>query len=378
MNTWTRIGLVLLRVAIGWHFLFEGLEKIESWQRGPSEGNQVWSAEGYLRESQGPLAGWFRAQAGDLDRDALDKLARDRETSKLSPHLESDWREQFNRFAEHYGLGQEKAVQPEFVGVMAVAPGGGFPAGLPWSTLARSFTPAVNGQLQKTLALDDMELARERALRWLDSGSREVPTKLAGVTEKIKETTAQRIANYRKNLDKIAEMEDRGMPAFDQDVFKDQYRTLKREINVQRAELMKELNKPLTDVLSVATFRLSEKQRGHGPLTPAPPSNNVDMINAVTRWGVTAVGACLLLGLFTRLACLGGAAFLLLFYLAMPALPWLPVNPRSEGHYLFINKNIIEMLALLALATTQSGKWLGLDGIIAYFNPFHRGDRHGP
>src|SRR5207237_2922839 len=54
-----------------------------------------------------------------------------------------------------------------------------------------------------------------------------------------------------------------------------------------------------------------------------------------------------LLGLFTRTACIVGAGYLLMFYLAMPSLPWLPDNPRSEGHYLFINKNIIEMIALL-------------------------------
>jgi hypothetical protein len=49
----------------------------------------------------------------------------------------------------------------------------------------------------------------------------------------------------------------------------------------------------------------------------------------------------------------------------MPPLPGLPENPRAEGHYLFINKNTIEMLALLVLATTRSGSWLGLDALIS-------------
>ena len=74
MNTWTRIGLVLLRVVIGWHFLFEGLEKVDSWYHGPREGKPVWSAEPYLRESQGPLAWWFRQQLGDPDQEALAML----------------------------------------------------------------------------------------------------------------------------------------------------------------------------------------------------------------------------------------------------------------------------------------------------------------
>jgi len=62
---------------------------------------------------------------------------------------------------------------------------------------------------------------------------------------------------------------------------------------------------------------------------------------------------------------------LLSFYLAMPALPYLPESPKSEGHYLYVNKNIIEMIALLALASLQTGRWAGLDGILQFFNPFN-------
>ena len=44
--------LVLLRIAIGWHFLTEGLEKVESTRYG----KQPFSAEIYLRNATGPLA----------------------------------------------------------------------------------------------------------------------------------------------------------------------------------------------------------------------------------------------------------------------------------------------------------------------------------
>jgi hypothetical protein len=43
-----------------------------------------------------------------------------------------------------------------------------------------------------------------------------------------------------------------------------------------------------------------------------------------------------------------------------------------EGHYYFVNKNLIEMLALLVLATTRSGCWLGLDGLLHRLNPWRR------
>ena len=44
---------------------------------------------------------------------------------------------------------------------------------------------------------------------------------------------------------------------------------------------------------------------------------NADLI---TMWGLTIVGVCLILGLFTRLASLAGIGFILLFYLAAPPL----------------------------------------------------------
>src|SRR5262249_36304451 len=89
----------------------------------------------------------------------------------------------------------------------------------------------------------------------------------------------------------------------------------------------------------------------------------------LVAWGLTLIGACLLLGLFSRTACIAGALMVLSFYLAMPPWPGLLDNPKAEGHYLIINKNLIEMLALLTLATTASGKWAGLDGLFRYLNP---------
>ncbi len=369
MNNWTRFGLVLLRVVIGWHFLFEGVEKLESWYAGPHEGHAAWSAAGYLSEAQGPLAPWFRKQAGDPDGEALTRLPLPEEAGKLPAAVENDWKAQFERFDDHYKLGKKDVVQPENIGTVAVSVGVPFPAAVPWPALARSL-PRSKHASQLALAREDQHLALARALIWLNSGSREVPSKLPGVAEKVKETTPERIVRYRKTLEKIREIEIDGMPAFDRDVWKDNYRALKKDAVVQRTELLRDLNKPFTEAMAIAKFRLDKSQRDKGPVPePEVATTNLDRINFVTRWGLAIVGACLILGLFTRLSCIAGAGFLLMFYLAAPALPWLPESPRSEGHYLFINKNIIEMIALLALATTQSGKWVGLDGLLQFLNP---------
>jgi thiosulfate dehydrogenase [quinone] large subunit len=48
--------IVVLRVMIGWHFLYEGLSKLT---------NPGWSASGYLLQSRGPFASFFRWMAAD-------------------------------------------------------------------------------------------------------------------------------------------------------------------------------------------------------------------------------------------------------------------------------------------------------------------------
>jgi thiosulfate dehydrogenase [quinone] large subunit len=59
-----RIMLILLRTAIGWHFLYEGLYKLllPAWTR---EGQPLsaWSAAGYLRGAEGPASGFFQRLA---------------------------------------------------------------------------------------------------------------------------------------------------------------------------------------------------------------------------------------------------------------------------------------------------------------------------
>ena len=45
------IAITVLRVFVGWHFLYEGIAKLTS----PS-----WSAAGYLKQARGPFADLFR------------------------------------------------------------------------------------------------------------------------------------------------------------------------------------------------------------------------------------------------------------------------------------------------------------------------------
>lgn len=130
-----------------------------------------------------------------------------------------------------------------------------------------------------------------------------------------------------------------------------------------------------------------------GPLAPifkgvAETPWMLSMSNFMMPWALTFVGLGLMLGLFTRTAILVGIGLLAMFYSAAPpieAMPpyaewgvegfqWMPYlislehaqwagkhMINCEGNYMYVNKNLIEMLALLALLTLNTGMSCGLD-----------------
>jgi len=85
---------------------------------------------------------------------------------------------------------------------------------------------------------------------------------------------------------------------------------------------------------------------------------NADLI---TMWGLTLVGILLILGLFTRLASLGGIGFIVLFYLCNPPFVGYFYSIPTEGSYLIVNKNLVELGALIVILVTGSGRFAGLD-----------------
>jgi thiosulfate dehydrogenase (quinone) large subunit len=84
----------------------------------------------------------------------------------------------------------------------------------------------------------------------------------------------------------------------------------------------------------------------------------------VTMWGLALVGVLLILGLFTRLASLAGIGFILLFYLCNPPFVGYFYSIPTEGTYLIVNKNLVELSALVVILVTGSGRFAGLDRIL--------------
>jgi len=149
----------------------------------------------------------------------------------------------------------------------------------------------------------------------------------------------------------------------------------------RQQELRREVNAWLTDLDRMGeNYRLAlwdiltddQKQRGMVP-APVPDTealpvklpfvdSRTELLNSAVTYGLTAIGLCLVVGLFTRLACLGGAAFLVSILLTQPPWPTIyPPTPEVVGHALVVDKNFVEMMAVLLLATTPVGRWGGLD-----------------
>jgi uncharacterized membrane protein YphA (DoxX/SURF4 family) len=80
-------------------------------------------------------------------------------------------------------------------------------------------------------------------------------------------------------------------------------------------------------------------------------------------FGLLIIGFALFIGISTRLASLAGAALLLLFYISNPPFTVNPIGYGVEGHYLVINKNLIELITLLVLAFIPTSWHFGMENI---------------
>lgn len=98
-------------------------------------------------------------------------------------------------------------------------------------------------------------------------------------------------------------------------------------------------------------------------------SNNgvLSVVDFLNTWGLIAIGAGLVLGLFTRLAAYAGMALLFMYYLNNIPLIGIEYSMPAEGNYLIVSKTLIEAAALLVLAIFPTGSAFGLDIFLSRF-----------
>ena len=88
----------------------------------------------------------------------------------------------------------------------------------------------------------------------------------------------------------------------------------------------------------------------------------VDLLN---EWGLVLIGTVLIAGCFTRVSSIAGIVVLLLYYVCNPPLIGFTSSVPSEGSYLIVNKNLIELAALFVLLLFPTGRVMGLDVLMS-------------
>jgi uncharacterized membrane protein YphA (DoxX/SURF4 family) len=87
----------------------------------------------------------------------------------------------------------------------------------------------------------------------------------------------------------------------------------------------------------------------------------IALVDAVNIGGQILIGLLLITGTLTRAASLAAIALLLLYYLANPPLVGLGLAIPADGHYLVVDRNLIELLTLAFLAALPVTALPGVD-----------------
>lgn len=94
----------------------------------------------------------------------------------------------------------------------------------------------------------------------------------------------------------------------------------------------------------------------------------VTIADVVTIWALIVLGLFLMLGLFSRYSALAGFLLLMLFYLAAPAVSAQGFIVESpQGAEFWVDKTLLEALALLLIASFETGRIAGLDILVRHW-----------
>ena len=318
--------LLALRLAIGWHFLFEGLHKVQSTYVGPTDTNKVFTSEPYFTVAEGPFGEALRKEyLGDPVK------------------TYTEWLEV-----------KEPMAAAEF-------------AKLPVERQAEYCPAVVAGDLSTALEKSDgeskalpdaMPILKAKYARWVYGVDRRDTkvTHLTGSEGALQASAPERLHYIALLQTELGEFQARQRYSLGNGNGLEMTRAKKAQTDLQAAQ---------TELAADCKAFVKELKTGAGvEVKDEVKEKPILQIDRLTRWSITAIGAGLLLGLFTRAWCVAGIGFLVMTYLSHPTVPWLPLPPGTEGNPLFINKNLIEALGLLVIFAHPTGRWLGLDALI--------------
>ena len=233
MNGISRFFLILLRIAIGWHFLFEGIEKVESMRRGMTETSRPFSSAGYLNEASGPaeLASSRSRLAIRIRRPSSGSRRSQRSPNAKPPSPAAN------------------IFRPARQGM-----GGLLPA--LWRILWVSKSP---GQMEKARA--EFEKAKDKAGLWLVQGRQGRGQELfASRVQSFPCRPRSASRTSRKSSLTSTSCKTREIPLFNKDVEKARLQVAKAEAAQLRNELLADLKQPIDEALA---RRADARTKGH-------------------------------------------------------------------------------------------------------------------
>lgn len=400
-NRWSpRVFFLLaLRLAIGWHFMFEGFHKIHSYYTGPTDTNRVFTSEPYFKVAPGPLGERMRKEFSDAGAVIETKVKAPKDISPADfakKTLEEQAAECPEAVAKELNAAEKNAQEAvkaaaesdlkttadaEAKAVKTATDAEAVLARMPFAA-AEAKASADKARAKAKADADTARAAAQKRIDSLEAIGKELVTAakadyarwVYGVdarpaTNKVINgdltlTAPQRLDYLAWVRNEARTAEERQAPGLGVGNGTDSKRVAEMRMAAVTAEgdLARDANSFVDEL---------RKDLGYKPDPKAEPEEpRGKLLDRVTMWFLIVVGACLMAGLLTRLACVLAAGFLVMTYLAHPAFPWYPLPPNTEGNPVFINKNVIEAIALLALACYPTGRWLGLDALV--LRPFRK------
>lgn len=90
----------------------------------------------------------------------------------------------------------------------------------------------------------------------------------------------------------------------------------------------------------------------------------MSIVDFVNIYGLIVIGLSLILGFFDRIGTIGAISLLVLYCLSHPALLGVSYVFRPEGSYLWVDKNLIMLAAVVVLMVFPTSNRIGLDRFI--------------
>ena len=335
-GTWTLAAIaliVVMRLAIGWHFLFEGL-----WKMDPTND---FSAKGFLGMAKGPTKDFYYIFLPDLDgaerlllAEAVEgkmvdgKFVKSKSLGWTLPVFETEWYAYYERFLKTYELSSKQKEKTDAIFNQYVA-------------------SLRECSVEQRDAIREFLGSRERFEKHLESTHTAEHQKIWDWDQQMK---------LRNEGSKMA-----GVPE-----------TMGENMQLALWEELNSKQKALGELPMIVYG--SNKIPGAEIVTKIPvvkefaKPTRLGFLDLAVTVGLSAIGVCLMLGFCTRLAALAGAAFM--FNVCLSQFPWptvYPYSPEVVGHFMVFSKDSAELLGLLILAVFPSGRWCGLDWFLWNF-----------